>query len=517
MASSPGNAPLLAQVPAAQLARHLGAGVPGGRAQPSEVGRRTRWGRVGRRIVTVLFLGLAVMSTLALGKAAAAATTDGLDGDDLAVLAMLVLISGVVVSQTFALSRALPGARRIWVWVARFRARRAGPMTGRPLLAQADARVLLRRMPPATRRGAGGTLRSVAATAGWVGLTLVIMAGAMAGAFFAVRSAVRSIATHGWGLASVLGLGMAGLVAYGVTVLSVGLIRSWFERRRRRLRRMLARLLRYLLRGFHRSAAALRRALRQYDGGTGLAGRAVLIIGGAALMAAASFRIPAGAAGGAATDAGNSETAVGATSTTVMAAGVLDDEDTPGATTGGETSGEEGEDGAVSGPAPVETGGTMGLDAATLAEATTTTEGSTTTEATTTTLRAVVDTATTAMSTTLSTTTVPPDTTGPTVGGVSARPTMIFTSGNDPDASLISATASDPSGVASMTVHYRRGAKAGFSVWTTVAEGSLSTTFGPFDTLGAYEYRIVATDTLGNASCKSPAACPGGTVIVTIP
>ncbi len=45
----------------------------------------------------------------------------------------------------------------------------------------------------------------------------------------------------------------------------------------------------------------------------------------------------------------------------------------------------------------------------------------------------------------------------------------------------------------------------------------MSTPFGPVVTLGIYEYRIMATDTLGNANCKTPASCPGGTVTVIIP
>ena len=67
-----------------------------------------------------------------------------------------------------------------------------------------------------------------------------------------------------------------------------------------------------------------------------------------------------------------------------------------------------------------------------------------------------------------------------------------------------------------MTVYYRLGG-GGFAVWTSVKGGSVSTTFGPFGTLGTYEYRIMATDTLGNTNCKSPASCPGGTVTVIIP
>ena len=67
-----------------------------------------------------------------------------------------------------------------------------------------------------------------------------------------------------------------------------------------------------------------------------------------------------------------------------------------------------------------------------------------------------------------------------------------------------------------MTVYYRLGG-GGFSVWTSVKGGSVNTTFGPFAVAGTYQYRIMATDTLGNSNCKTPGSCPGGSVTVVIP
>lgn len=82
--------------------------------------------------------------------------------------------------------------------------------------------------------------------------------------------------------------------------------------------------------------------------------------------------------------------------------------------------------------------------------------------------------------------------------------------------SQITASAADPSGVANLTVYYRLG-DGRFTLWTSVKGGSVSTTFGPFGTIGTYEYRIMATDALGNANCKTMAGCPGGTVTVIVP
>ena len=147
----------------------------------------------------------------------------------------------------------------------------------------------------------------------------------------------------------------------------------------------------------------------------------------------------------------------------------------------------------------------------------TTTSTSTTTSTTITT----VPKATTTTTTTTTSTTVPADTVGPSVRGVSANPGTIFTSGTAPDVSGITASVTDPSGVAGVRVYYRSG-KAAFSLWgpmKTGGAGTYTSGFGPFGTLGSYEYRIFAVDTIGNTNCSSgdPSGCPGGFVTVILP
>lgn len=496
MSAVPPKAPLLAQVPATELVPNLSSAGPGDASGRTRVRRRVGLSRARKRLVSLLFLSLGIMSVMALGRGAVAVTSDGLSGDDALLLAMLALITLVVVSQALSLVRTLPGVRNIWMWVARARLRRAGPIPRRPLLAQAGARSLVPEMTTVSKGRTARRLRPFAQTAGWVALTLVIMAVAMAGAGLVAASAVRSIDSRGWGPSTLLTLGFATLIGYGVTALSIGLVRSWFERRRRRLRRMLMRLLRYLLRGFDRATTALPRLLGRFDRGTGLLGRGVLAFGGAAIVVAASLSMPVAAAGGVVNSDENpaASPTPPSTTTTAVHAVAVDHENTPGVDAGPQ--GGDSVELAVSDPAPAVTVALPG-------------EGTTTTSTTGTTTTTVTKKTTT-------TTTVPPDTTGPTVGGISDGPDPIFTSGTSPDTSQIMATANDPSGVANMTVYYRLGG-GGFAVWMSVKGGAVSTTFGPFGTLGTYEYRIMATDTLGNANCKTPASCPGGSVTVLIP
>ena len=72
-----------------------------------------------------------------------------------------------------------------------------------------------------------------------------------------------------------------------------------------------------------------------------------------------------------------------------------------------------------------------------------------------------------------------------------------------------------------MTLWYRKGA-AKFAVWGRMKPSggrSYSVGFGPFATIGLYEYRIVTVDGLGNPNCSitKPTSCPGGSVTVVIP
>ena len=505
MTTPPEATPFLAQVPVAELVPHLSAGGHACSAPPTTVRRRRGLSRVGKRLASVLFLGLGIMSMLSLGRGAASAVSDGLSGDDTVVLAMLGLISVVVASQAFSLLRALPGTRNIWKWVARARQRRTAPTAGRPLLAQADARAVLPHLPAATPRDGGGRLRPAARTAGWVALTLVIMAAAIAGAGLVGVSAIRSVDARGWGLGTIVGLAVAALIGYGLTAMSIGLIRSWFEVRRRRMRRMLMRLLRYLLRGFDRSAAAAHHLPAGVQGATGVLGHGALATGGAAVVVAASLVMPVSALEGTVTNAHDP----GSTSTSIVHAVNVDH----GAAARFAPAGSESEDGAadvlVSDPRQ------DGFTATTLAPIAADTTSTTGAHATAATARTPTKTSVTSKPTTTTTTTVAPrDATGPVVSRISDGPDPIFTAGNKPDTTQINFTTSDTSGVATVNIYYRLGSGS-FALWATPKPGTASTTFGPFAKTGTYEYRIRATDTLGNTNCKTPATCPGGTVTVT--
>jgi hypothetical protein len=464
------------------------------------------------------------MSVLALGRQAVAATSNGPTADEAIVLVMLGLISFVVVSQAISLSKSLPGTRRIWARVAHNRHRTASPTPGRPMLAQANSRTLLPHLRPSDQAGGNGRLDRVARTAGWVALTLVIMVAAASGALLVAISAIRSLDTREWGLSNVFGLGMAALIGYGVATMSVGLIRSWFERRRRRLRRMLMRLLRYLLRGFERTTIITQPSSARF----GLPGRALLVAAAAVTVIAAAVATPVSAENAAAASDGGP----GTTMTSMVAATGGDDGTTAQVPTSGNRR-EVVDDVPRTHARPTtrvagkETPGTVGTDptrAAVASVATTTTPRDTATTTTTTsaattttTTRATTTTTASATTTTDTTTTTTSDTTGPVVSGIFHGPNPILTTGNTPDTTQITSTTRDKSGVASVTMYYRAGSGS-FSVWATMKPGTTTTTLlGPFAKAGTFEYRIMATDTLGNTNCRTPSTCPGGTVTVLNP
>jgi hypothetical protein len=114
-----------------------------------------------------------------------------------------------------------------------------------------------------------------------------------------------------------------------------------------------------------------------------------------------------------------------------------------------------------------------------------------------------------------------PDLVGPLVSKVGDGPDPIFTSGNTPDLTTISASVTDPGGVETVELYYRQGSGK-FLLWglmTPDGTGGFQTKFGPFGQLGSYEYRILASDKAGNTNCstKELSACPGGTLTVIIP
>jgi hypothetical protein len=69
-------------------------------------------------------------------------------------------------------------------------------------------------------------------------------------------------------------------------------------------------------------------------------------------------------------------------------------------------------------------------------------------------------------------------------------------------------------------LYYRTGKNAYTSVPMKAGGGnSYSVTIGPLTPAGSYDFRILATDSLGNATCTSSnlGACPGGAFLVNIP
>ncbi|MEZ5175534.1 MAG: hypothetical protein R2823_04940 [Acidimicrobiia bacterium] len=167
------------------------------------------------------------------------------------------------------------------------------------------------------------------------------------------------------------------------------------------------------------------------------------------------------------------------------------------------------------GDATVDPGDATGSYATTSSAATPTTAPE---PSTTTTSSAAPTTTTTAPA---PTTSVAPDTTGPKVSGFQADPATIFTNGNPPDVSMLTASVTDPSGIGTVSVFFRSG-KNPFVFWGLMLRdrtGIYTNKFGPFSSLGVYEVRVRAVDAVGNANCQLTdlSTCHGGFVQVTIP
>jgi hypothetical protein len=226
------------------------------------------------------------------------------------------------------------------------------------------------------------------------------------------------------------------------------------------------------------------------DGVVGFLGRGVLATGGAVVAVAASVAIPVMALTGTTTiwdDLASTSPSI----SIVVEVGNEDETAVPIAAAGEDQPQERGAETVLSNTSP---------DAA---------------DATATTANTIAGSTTTTIKTT-TTTTIPTDTTGPVVSDISDTPDPIFTAGNTQDPSQITVTTTDKTGVATVTMYYRLSGGT-FVIWTTLKPGTATITFGPFTKPGIYEYRIMATDTLGNANCKTPDTCPGGTVTVIIP
>lgn len=113
-------------------------------------------------------------------------------------------------------------------------------------------------------------------------------------------------------------------------------------------------------------------------------------------------------------------------------------------------------------------------------------------------------------------TSAPADTSGPKASGANASPNPTLTT----EPVTISATVSDPSGVASVILYYRTGKNAYTSVPMKAGGGNgYSVTIGPLTPAGSYDFRIYAVDGLGNSNCDqgNVGSCPGGSFQVNIP
>ncbi|MEW6154347.1 MAG: hypothetical protein AB1673_10225 [Actinomycetota bacterium] len=121
-------------------------------------------------------------------------------------------------------------------------------------------------------------------------------------------------------------------------------------------------------------------------------------------------------------------------------------------------------------------------------------------------------TATTVATTTTTTTTVPPDVDGPSLTGLSVSPSTVRPNGTctnaDPMQTTVTVTASDPSGVSSVTAMLSTDPES-LRTMTASGAGSYSATLGPFKALNAHLQEIAlpvlvsATDGAGNESITS--------------
>jgi len=125
---------------------------------------------------------------------------------------------------------------------------------------------------------------------------------------------------------------------------------------------------------------------------------------------------------------------------------------------------------------------------------------------------------TTTTPTETSTETKTPDTTGPKVGNITIDPNPIFTNG----LTNVSAQVNDSSGVANVTLYYKKVANKGKYISAgqmTLSGDVYSITLGPIPEAGEYDLRVHAIDRLNNESCSTTNLenCSGGSLTVNIP
>ncbi len=114
--------------------------------------------------------------------------------------------------------------------------------------------------------------------------------------------------------------------------------------------------------------------------------------------------------------------------------------------------------------------------------------------------------------TTTTTTTPPRDGTGPSLSGLSVTPSEVRGTGcggSAPTTATVRVTATDPSGIASVTVIYAGGGAAGTRQLASSGGSAYSGTVGPFDPRripgngASVQLKVIATDSAGNSSTDS--------------
>jgi hypothetical protein len=101
-----------------------------------------------------------------------------------------------------------------------------------------------------------------------------------------------------------------------------------------------------------------------------------------------------------------------------------------------------------------------------------------------------------------------PDTQGPSITNVSSKYACIVVNGAPSD-TFVSATVSDPTGVAKVVVEWNHDVDGGGSSAMTSSGSSYGAVLGPFADSGVVTWTVRATDSAGNTT-----TAPGGAVVV---
>jgi len=272
--------PLLDQATASELTRRtadqaVGTSVVPGPPRTASTRRRRSWwvgiGRLATR-VGMLALGATITAGMVVGANSAALDADGVTSSDALRLGVMALLVIAFIGQLFAVTRSLPGARRL---SARLAPRHLPPAwTSPPLLDQVSARQLTQAVPigfgvqPGSKALAS-RVRRLLDLGSWlamVALVLVLAVIAGVGVALTARGAIVDGRDIGSGL---LQLAVLGLVLFAAVVVVRNGVRGLHDRRLRNRRRLLKRLLRYLLRPIDRLIGTSGRAADGVASATG--------------------------------------------------------------------------------------------------------------------------------------------------------------------------------------------------------------------------------------------------------